>query len=382
MDNTQNTQFYTLGRGKIYVDLFKPGTNTGTGERYLGNTPEVGLTTETDVLDHFNSDSGIREKDLTILLESSRGGSFATDVISKENVAMFFMGEVSDATMMEMPDQREAFKSWARGRTLQLGTTESTPTGARNITNLVIGTADASLTLDLSGDIASNPNITVIPLAGNATADLALGRLYLEPTSSELTANKQIVVQYDVEAQTRSLVLSKNEMLYGSLRYIADNPVGENRDMFFPKVALTPDGDYNLKGDDWQTMGFTFSALKLGGQRLVYVDIRESANDQGQVPSDMRTVNVVAAATSGPANTPIGYTITVRDGNNNVVAGEAVTITATNGGVISDASENTGLNGKVAGTVNLAAAGTTTVTATVTTAAGPVSGSSQPITFS
>ena len=382
MDNSQQTQFYTLGRGKVYLDLFKPGTNTGTGERYLGNTPEVSLTTETEVLDHFNSDAGIREKDLTVLLESSRGGAFATDVISKENVAMFFMGDVDSSTMMELPDQREAFKSWALGRTLQLGTTDVSPTGARNITNLVIGIADASLTLGLSGDINSNPNVTVIPLSGNATADLAMGRLYLEPTSSELTANKQIVAQFDIEAQSRSVVLAKNEMMYGALRYIADNPVGENRDMFFPKVALTPDGDYNLKGDDWQTMGFSFSALKLGNHSLVYVDIRESANEQGQVPSDVRTVNVVAAASAGPANTPIQYTVTVRDGNNNAVAGEAVTITASNGGVISDANENTGLNGKVVGTVNLAAAGSTTVTATVTTAAGPVSGSSQLITFS
>ena len=44
------TQKYTLGRGEVYFNKFKPGTNIGEGERYLGNTPEYSLTNDVDTL--------------------------------------------------------------------------------------------------------------------------------------------------------------------------------------------------------------------------------------------------------------------------------------------------------------------------------------------
>ena len=54
------TQKYTLGRGEVFFNKFKPGTNIGEGERYLGNTPEYSLTNDVETLDHFNSDRGLR----------------------------------------------------------------------------------------------------------------------------------------------------------------------------------------------------------------------------------------------------------------------------------------------------------------------------------
>ena len=80
-------------------------------------------------------------------------------------------------------------------------------------------------------------------MPGNYEVDLELGRLYIEPTAS-LTGDIKLLVETDVEASTRKVVISKSDMLYGALRYISDNPVGDQQDYYWPKVALTPDGDY------------------------------------------------------------------------------------------------------------------------------------------
>jgi len=375
------TQKYTLGRGEVFFNKFKPGTNIGEGERYLGNTPEYSLTNEVETLDHFNADRGLREKDESVLLEISSSGSMNCDNISGENVALFFLGNLLTKSSTSVTAQKEVFTNWKRGLTLQLGTTDATPTGVRKVSNVKVGKAAKSATLNLTGDISAIPGVTIVDAAGNYEVDLELGRLYLEPTSTEINGDIKLVVQFDVAAQSRELVISSNDVVQGSLRFVSHNAKGENKDYFFPKVTLSPDGDYNLKGDDWQSMGFTFDALKLQGRERVYIDIR-AVDEAGSNPADLRYVTVMPSKLTGPANTPISFTVTVRDGNNNTVPGQTVTMTASNSGVLSEPTENTGFDGSLTATVNKTTAGVVAVTATVQSAAGPVSATSTNITFS
>lgn len=375
------TQKYTLGRGEVYFNKFKPGTNIGEGERYLGNTPEYSLTNDVETLDHFNSDRGLREKDESVLLEISSSGSMNCDNISGENVALFFLGNLLTKSSTSVTAQKEVFTSWKRGLTLQLGTTDATPTGVRKVSNVKVGKAAKAATLNLTGDISAIPGVTIVDAAGNYEVDLDLGRLYLEPTSTEINGDIKLVVQFDVAAQSREMVISSNDVVQGSLRFVSHNAKGENKDYFFPKVTLSPDGDYNLKGDDWQSMGFTFEALKLQGRERVYIDIR-AVDEAGSNPADLRYVTVAPSKSTGPANTPISFTVVVRDGNNNTVPGQTVTMTASNSGVLSEPTENTGFDGSLTATVNKTTAGVVAVTATVQSAAGPVSATSTNITFS
>ncbi len=375
------TQKYTLGRGEVFFNKFKPGTNIGEGERYLGNTPEYSLTNDVETLDHFNSDRGLREKDESVLLEISSSGSMTCDNISGDNVALFFLGNLLTKSSTSVTAQKEVFTSWKRGYTMQLGTTDTTPTGVRKVSNVKVGKAASNATIDMSSDINSMSGVTVIDAAGNYEVDTELGRLYLEPTSAEINGDIKLVVQFDVAAQSRQMVVSSNDVVQGSLRFVAHNAKGENKDYFFPKVTLSPDGDYNLKGDDWQSMGFTFEALKLPGRERVYIDIR-AVDESGGNPADLRYVSVAPAKLTGAANTPIAFTVTVRDGNNNTVPGQTVTMTASGSGVLSEPSENTGFDGSFTATVNKTTAGAVAVTATVQSAAGPVSATSANITFS
>lgn len=52
------------------------------------------------------------------------------------------------------------------------------------------------------------------------------------------------------------------DAVYGALFYESDNPVGDNKNMWWPYVMLSPNGNLALKGDAWQTLSFTAEALK------------------------------------------------------------------------------------------------------------------------
>lgn len=356
---------YVVGRGRVYFDRFKDGSTTKTGEMYFGNTPEFTINTDSETLDHYSSDHGMRVMDASVLLEASQGGTFTCDNIHNDNLALWFLGDVSTTTQTQQTGAAEVFNPVTRGRYYQLGTTDDNPTGVRGVENFQMVKADASVSISTgTGDILSIPGATVVPAAGNYEIDLESGRIYIEPDSSELAGNVQIAVQYDVTAQKRTMVIGKSNMVYGALRVISDNPVGLNKNYFFPKVSLAPDGDYALKGDDWQVMSFTFKAMQLNSiAQRVYIDIIEAATASD--PATQRSVTVTTSGSAGSVAQGIPVTAVVRDGNGNVVQGESVSFSASNGATVTPSSASTNGAGSASTTVKRATAGTTTVTATL-----------------
>lgn len=253
---------FTLGRGKLYFDRFEKDVQVvaktiGEGERYLGNSPEVAFTSDTETLDHFNSDEGVKEKNLSVLLSINRSGSFTLDDVSPENLALLFLGESMSLTQVAATAQSEDI-TVKLGRFYQLGTSLTLPSGVRSVDTVVVkkGTAD-------------------VVKEGNYDIDLATARLFIHADAVEIEEDDVLTVTFDVKASTRDMVISKSNAIYGALRYIAANPVGKNRDVFAPYVKLSPTGDYNLKGDDWQQMNFAFDVLKKAeGIESVYIDGR------------------------------------------------------------------------------------------------------------
>lgn len=357
---------YTLGRGKTYFDKFQPNSNRKTGELYFGNGPEFTITTDTENLDHYASDYGLRVKDASVLLEAGMTGTFSCDNISAENLALWFLGDQVNLTLADQTGVKEVFTPVSRGRYYQLGATDDTPSGLFNVDNVVIVAADASADIvPGTGDITTLPGVTPVTSAGNYDLDLATGRVYIELDSTEFAGNKQMIVQYDVAAQNRNMVIGKTNQIYGALRYIADNPVGSNKNFYFPKVALRPDGDYALKGDDWGALSFSYEALQLNNitQRL-YIDVLQSAASVD--PLALRTVSIALASNSAASGgAGIVATATVRDGNGNAVQGETVSFTTGSGATVSAASASTSSTGQATTTLNRAAAGTASVTATL-----------------
>lgn len=373
-------QNYTLGRGKVYFSRFKAGTQIPEGFRYIGNTPEFSLTIESENLDHFSSDSGIREKDDSVPLEVTRSGTLVTDSIKPENVALFFFGDSEIVTQGAVGIGTEAFTDVLQGHSYWLGVGPSNPTGFKGLDpntfaiaasgaikalgvltftgtgsegdTIVIGTRTYTMRaapvapndIDIGVDLATsalniiaaingaagagtaygtgttahslvtavtggagvvNVSAKTAGTVGNAiaTTDTGTGASWASSTLTGGTGSgyavttdylfdpatgkfdivaggtildlSDIVVTFSVLASTRNRIISGSTPVEGAMRYVADNPKGDNFDYLLPYVKITPNGDYALKGDEWQQIPFNMEALKPSdGREAIYMDGR------------------------------------------------------------------------------------------------------------
>lgn len=250
---------YVVGRGRLKFDMFTPGTKVGIGERYFGNTPELTNSTSSDTLDHFDSDQGLKVKDASVDISNDLSGSFTTDNISPPNVALFFSGSTEKQTVVTATAVVDPDVVVKRGFTYQLGVSTATPAGTRKVTNVLISTVVPAV-------VPTDPPV-VTPIApasypGNVDIDLARGNVYIELTAPLITDGTKLRITYDQGAYTSEIVIGKSTPAYGALRFESTNPVGKKQDFFWPYVKITPNGDYSLKGDDWQVLGFNFEVLK------------------------------------------------------------------------------------------------------------------------
>lgn len=236
---------YVLGRGKVYFDAFTAGTTNGTGERYFGNTPEFSYTVESESLDHYDADEGINVLDEKVQTRVDLTGQLVTDNVSIDNLSLFLQAGSSTSIVVASASNVTQNVTAKKGVFFQIGASASLPQGARNITVVSVTKSGSPVTA-----------------TGNYTVDAVNGRLYIEPTSGAIADGDALVVTYNVAAGTRNVVISKDNQLRGALRFISANAVGNQMNYFFPYVLLTPNGDYALKGEDWQQMGFSFTALK------------------------------------------------------------------------------------------------------------------------
>lgn len=251
---------YTLGRGEIYFAKFKPGTQIPGGERYLGNTPELNLTIESERLDHFNSDRGVREKDDSVLLQSNRTGSLITDNVNPENIALFFLGSSMLSTVVAAVGLTSAFDDSVQGESYQLGTTDATPSGARQVTNIVV-----------TDDTPVTP--TTFVLGTDYVEDEVLGRITVLEGGG-IADGTNLRVTFDTTNSERSRIISAADTIEGSMRYIARNPKGQQFDYFMPWVQFSPNGDFAIKAEEWQQLPFNLEFLKRGSLEAIYVDGR------------------------------------------------------------------------------------------------------------
>lgn len=254
-----STNNYTLGRGEIYFAKFKPGTQIPMGERYLGNTPALNLTIESERLDHFNSDRGVREKDDSVLLQSNRTGTLETDNVNPENIALFFLGSSMLSTVVAAVGLTSSFEDAVQGESYQLGTTDSTPSGARQVANIVVK------------DDAGTP--VTFALGTDYVEDLVLARITVLEGGT-IANGTNLVVTFDTTNSERSRIISAADTIEGALRYVAKNPKGTQYDYFMPWVQFSPNGDFAIKAEEWQKLPFNLEFLKKGALEAIYVDGR------------------------------------------------------------------------------------------------------------
>ncbi len=248
---------YTLGRGQVHFARFKVGTQTPDGFFYIGNTPEFSLTIESETLDHYSSDEGIREKDDSVPLEVNRTGSLTTDNIDPKNVALFFFGSDSTVTQASVVLDTEVLTTIKAGHSYKLGVTGANPAGYFGI--------------DATGfDVAAGATPLVVDV--DYTVDLLSGIITFLEGSAIAVDGVDIDVTYAVAGSTRERVISGSEPVEGAMMYITKNPKGSDAVFFMPYVKITPNGDYALKGDEWQQIPLALEILKPTVGEAIYRD--------------------------------------------------------------------------------------------------------------
>lgn len=259
-----DTNNYVLGKGELYFAPFATGTQVPAGERYLGNTPELALTIETQDLDHFSSDRGIREKDDSVVLEVTRRGNFTCDNIDPKNLAVFFFGAASKLAQSAGTFTDEPIPNVVLGSYYQLGVSDINPTGVRKLDNQATGP---------TVHILLKKGATTFVEGDDYEIDMDLARVQILE-DGDIEEGDDLTVTYKTLAATRDHVISGSAAIEGTLRLVARNPKGANYDYFLPWAKLTPNGDFALKGEDWMTIPFNIEALRKTGLEAIYLDGR------------------------------------------------------------------------------------------------------------
>jgi hypothetical protein len=147
---------------------------------------------------------------------------------------------VSGATLAGGTSTTETVGSVERGLWYQLGVSDDLPQGVNHIGSVTI--------TDVSPD--------------SYTVDADAGRIYIKPEAVDIVDGDDLEVSYGTVAGVDDIVIARTDTIEGEMAFIANNAAGANDNYFWPYVKLTPDGDFNLKGDEWLAVTFNFEILK------------------------------------------------------------------------------------------------------------------------
>lgn len=234
---------YTLGKGVVSFNR-KVGS-VYQGELDLGNCPEFSFNISIEKLEHFSSRGGLRAKDKEVISQVSPSVSFTLDEISADNLALLTLADIevvtqSAATVVdEIPGPAYAGKmlSLANRGIVTAGIAVKTNAGA----TLVKGT-------DWDCDVSLK--------------DDKVGRIRILSTYTG-TAGDLVKVSYTAPLQTYTkLKALAQTSIEGKMRFVSDNPVGNQQELIIHRVSLTPSGDTAMIGDDWSTLTFSGEILK------------------------------------------------------------------------------------------------------------------------
>jgi len=251
-----------LGRGEIFVDA-EDSAGDLTGERFLGDCPALTINGSVERTEVFSSTGPTREKIADIPTQVDRSGSLTCQNISMENLALHLIANVSETTQSSgsVSDERPIQNPVQGGQWYQAGQTSSDPVGAMDISSF-------TMTIDPDGSATSATEGT------DYEVDLALGRYYIIPGGG--AAGETVSVSYDTASATWDVLKTVNDKpITGALRFVGKNARGSDRNVYIPKMDLTPNGDLAwISAQDVMQLQLSLSISKRGDLSQVYVNGR------------------------------------------------------------------------------------------------------------
>ncbi|SON54310.1 hypothetical protein HDIA_0769 [Hartmannibacter diazotrophicus] len=257
---TENSAL-VVGRGEVYFDRFRPGTRIGEGERYLGNTPGFAISRSVDAVSRKRSFRGqIVQRDSLAQTEIA-SATVAIDNIVTPNIAMWLAsadgvgGQSGQGTVTETFMVRP-------GRFYQLGSSVF-PQGVRHVNG-------PNLTLLLNG--------SAFDLETNLSVDLTDGRLFVLEAAADIVDGDEISATFEWRDSPAEKAIASVTEVVGAMRFISKNAYGHDYQYYFPYVAVTPSGQYDLKSDQWQQINLNVDIRRKSPSvdSIIYTKIAES----------------------------------------------------------------------------------------------------------
>jgi len=250
---------YVMGRGEVHFAPFLPGTKTlpqGGGYRFLGNVPTFTLGVTSDKYEHFRSTRGVKEKDLTVILQTNRSATIEAEDIIPDNLQFFFLGSTSNVAQATTSSLTESFTDVVPGRRYFVGVTGNNPTGYRNLTTPVLKKGSTTLT----------PGVDYVIDVTRGFFDVLIGG------AGGVISGDDLTLEFGIAASTRKRTISGSDSVEGAMRFLSYNAVGENIDYFMPYVQISPNGEFSLIGDELQKLPLTVDVQALTPYEALYMD--------------------------------------------------------------------------------------------------------------
>ena len=247
-----NTDNYTLGKGVVYFNR-KTDAGAFTGERDLGNAPAFSFNIALEKLEHFSSRGGLKAKDKEIISQITPGCSLTLDEVTAENLALLTLAEIEEVSQA---GASITIEEHVANLGMRVNLEE------RGISAVVVNDDNVGTVTYVEGaEGVGNYQIVT------ALSDDKIGRIYINKdqtgASDPMVEGQAIFVDYTSAAVEYTKVKAFAEtQVEGMLRFVSDNPAGNQQELEIWRCSLTPSGDTAMIGDDWSTLGFTGEILK------------------------------------------------------------------------------------------------------------------------
>lgn len=248
---------YTIPRGRVFFNPIDPATDEPLGEIYMGNCPGFTISIETEKAEHFSSETGLRQKDASVLLEVKRNGKQTCDNMSHRNRALFLSGTSGTITQTAGTVTGETLNVLP-GRYYNLGLSAAAPTGVRMVSAVSVTNEAGTTTYTAGTDYVLDAQRAILQILGSGT--IAAGKIKVGYTRAACT--------------WPGIRTGSTGEINGAMRVASDNATGENSDYYMPRVSLVPSGDMPViaEGTEFSSMEFDIDVLKPENGEAIYVD--------------------------------------------------------------------------------------------------------------
>jgi hypothetical protein len=256
---TTSTTTRVMPHGQLYI-----GDASAAGEILLSEVDSLSVNISAEFAEDYGGDGKVLTRVARVPSRITRGGSTVAKSITAANLARFFVGAESTQTTAATPVAGESINAGdalVGGAWYQLGVSATRPSGVRNVGSVTI-------------DYGSGP--TEADIDDDYVLDATLGRFQVV-AGGALDGAEDVTADYTPVASTWERIATASDLYPAevTLRFVADNLSGTNRDLYCPCVSMVPTGDLIWRSpqrDGVQELGFELAFL---GE--VYIDGRPVA---------------------------------------------------------------------------------------------------------